>query len=77
MNINFKVSTWDEYEDFSNTGIHGKLHDISASHDDKLEEETALQGVSVAENVQGEKAGLQDCDDIHMGSVGLGYILFP
>ena len=61
-----KMITSDEYQDFSDTIIHGKLHDISAPHD----EETALQGVSVAENIQGKKARLQDCENIYKGYVG-------
>ena len=69
-NINYEVSTWDEYQDFSDTGIHGKLHDVSAPHADKPEGETILQEVSVAKTIQGKKARLQDCENICKRSVG-------
>ena len=37
---------------------------LSEHFDVKTEEETALEGVSVIENIQEVKAGLKDCDDI-------------
>ena len=65
-----EMPTWDEYQDFSDTVIHGKLHDFSALHANKPDGETILQEVSVAKTIQGKKARLQDCKNICKGSVG-------
>ena len=54
-----EMPTSDEYQDFSDTIIHGKLHDISAPHDDKLEED--LQGDSIT-------AARPKSNELHKGS---------